>query len=266
MAISAVGLQAEISIKIVPSQAPNDYGSPNWSAYAANAVNGLIHDTGTLGDPTTASSYTILDQIVNSVNLITTDFPSWMGSPSAGTVFAGELGNKLRFGVSIVSSSPTEKFRLSDVRVTLAGTDSQKWLDLDPTWVPASKQFDFSMVGLVYGSGGRGSIDDQWITSGGADQYVNAAFWVGAWTGIQVLDDGSGTSLAQQITNQAVSYLQDERDFNLSATYQLFDTNHLSVLQSSTKGMTVIPEPSTLMLLGGGLGMMAWGWRRQRRS
>lgn len=269
--LCAVGLRADIDIKIVPSQAPNDAGSPNWNSYAANAINGLINNTGNTGTPATPAAYTVLDQVVDAVNFITTTFPSWMGDASVGstsTMFNHEYGNKLRLGASIIAENRSETFSLADVRIGLSVDNPvlNDYLSINSGFLYADLGYSPFRVGLVYGSNGRGSADDRWITSGSASQKVNALFMVGPWTAMYAEDDGSGKPYQQQVQEQAINILAENRDSTMTTIWEVFNTNHTGLLASAANQMTVVPEPSTLVLLVGGFGACFVGWRRQRRA
>src|SRR5262245_15416952 len=104
LSLAGHAVSGPITIEIFPSIAPNAFGSPSFSGYAANAQTGLQSGVTSVGNPALPTFYSTVSQITAS-QIVVTNFPSWLGqaNPGAafGAAFASELGSRLHFGLHV---------------------------------------------------------------------------------------------------------------------------------------------------------------------
>ena len=69
-----------VTVTVLPSVAPNAFGSPSWTGYVSNAMTGLSTGQTTVGDRTvTPTGYTGGVTSVNAGQIEVTSFNSWEG-------------------------------------------------------------------------------------------------------------------------------------------------------------------------------------------
>ncbi len=247
---------AQITLQVIPSSAPNVYGSPSWAGYAANALNSMENNLGNIGtratDPT---AYEIAGPFVQPSDFMVTTFNSWQGvaGPLAAP-FAGELGNRIHFG--LVASSVTP-FDLAQVSFSISSSDPANSLG----YVDDLSGCNFNgitRVGVNWGPDGiKGTADDIVYTAGnvGNDQtLVNELFYVGAgnalWPGGDDPNPGNPAGGAQAAIADSTAYVMGNAPFSITGSYTI-----LGNTESAT--VTVVPEPTTVSLLAFALGGLA---------
>jgi hypothetical protein len=181
-----------LTIVVAPSLAPNALGSPSFSGYQSNALYALENGLSSYGDPTSPTYYQKITAPMSLPTAIVTGFPSWMGNADVQASYAGEYGNRVTFGVDIVSHAG--KFSISQLSFSSTTDDATNSLGL--TYGPGSYTYSAAYVGIDFGGDGKkGGGDDHYITSGANTQLVD-----------EIVGRGSGcawaTYLDPLITNQ----------------------------------------------------------------
>jgi hypothetical protein len=244
-----------IAITVRASSAPNAFGSPSWSAYAANAMSSLQSGGGNVGDRNVdPTAYEILGPSFEPGDAMVTSFNSWRGLAGPTGAFAGELGNRLHFGMAAIGDG-SEQFTLRDVTFAITSSDGvlNYFDDLSGTTLNGTTR-----IGVNYGADRvLGGGDDLLYMSGESDTTVlDALFYVGAgnayWPG----------GLGDPLTGQAA----------LDATALHIEANHVSVTGSYAingfSGSTTVasaPLPSAAVMGLGLLGALGVAARIKRR-
>jgi hypothetical protein len=265
MAAAPVAFGEGITMQICYSAAPNYYGSPSWSEYAANAILGLENGCAAEGLPGPAE-YTSLAWIVPSDAMVTS-FPSWAGQANPGGAYAGESGERLHAGL-IVQGNGTE-FSLSELNFDLESSDPDNYMEFSGSFSPATdtnNDYSAVRVGVIYGVGGP-----EYITSGPANQLVDAFYYVGIGNAFWPCVDNAGNPTCfspaeeQAGLDAQASYIYTNGGkpgaFTVATTYSLLDS-HGNTLASVTSDIST-PEPASVLLTGAGLLALA-GFVRRR--
>jgi len=246
-----------VTIQVVPSSAPNVFGSPSWATYNANALNSLENNLGNIGDRATdPTAYEMAPAIVDAGEYMVSSFNSWRGTVSPASPFAAELGNRMHFGLHAVGDGATQ-FALEDVSFEITSSDG-----------PNSLGFAGDFVGLDYSSTrfgvdwgpdrAKGGGDDIVYNSGNGTTPVDEIVYVGVgnafWPGGGDPNPGNPIGGAQAAMDSSLAYVAANAPFTITGSYTILG-------DSSSGSVTTIPAPaSALALLG--LGAMA----RRRRS
>jgi MYXO-CTERM domain-containing protein len=256
--------QAAPMINVYPSVAPNaTSGSPSWVPYQTNAMFALTSGASSAGIPNTPGYYS---QVPNGGALpvgayIVTNFNSWLGNanPMAafGAAYGGEYGNRVHYGVHVVSDS---QFSISQMSFNLTYDDANT--SNYSVFSVASYNYSSAYVGLNYGPDGvKGGGDDVLITSGVNTQLVNEVFGRGSGLGYEVLTSfpPSGGTNQDKIDLFIQTYFSDPHTF--TGTYTID-----GVSGSAFVRFNEVPEPASLAIWGllslAGVGV----FRRRRRT
>jgi hypothetical protein len=242
-----------ISVEVIPSLAPNAFGSPSWNGYVSNALYALEHGLAAYGDPSLPTYYSAESNFRNTEPLVTT-FNSWMGYADPGSVFgpafANELGNRMHFGLHVVGNGT--RFSISDLSFSSHSSDPGDLLGY--SWGAAPWSYSPARVGVLINPDGSRT----YVTTG--DQQVDELMYVGSgnslWPLADTADPGcTGCSTSQQ--QAAIDAMAASPDgYRYTGTY--------SVLGYSGSGtFQVTPEPSTYLLLMTGLAGLAFVRRRR---
>src|SRR5215831_6853934 len=193
MALAAFSWGAPI-ITVIPSLAPNKFGSPNWNTYVQNALSAIENGQTTNGDPSSPSYYEAVTGPLSPWDMIVTGFPSWHGHADPGSVYgaayANELGNRPQFGLYIVGNGT--QFSIS--QLSFIGTSNDPGHILSFGYATGIYSYSAEYVGIIDGPGGP-----TYITSGPNTQLVDRL--VGRGSGNAAAPeppDCPGCTIAQQ--------------------------------------------------------------------
>jgi hypothetical protein len=256
---------ADISVTVIPSLAPNAFGSPSWSEYAASAVYAIEHGLSAYGDPTKPSYYQANSTPYANQALVTT-FNSWMGWADPGTVFgaafANELGNRMHFGLHITATGG-QTFSLDQLSFAENSTDPLTAADpstgLTYSWPAGPWSYSPVRVGLIHNP-------DSTVTrveSGSASQPVDEFIYVGSgdafWPG-----DPSNWACTGCTTAQKQAYIDDVAlslgAYTFTGTYTIQGVSGSGAFQ-----VAAVPEPSAVALMLTAVGLAGLGFRRRMR-
>lgn len=257
VAAVATFASATVTIQVVPSSAPNAFGSPSWGAYNTNALNSLENNLGNIGDRNTdPTAYEVAPAIVDAGEYMVSSFNSWRGQVSPASPFAAELGNRMHFGLHASGDGVTQ-FTLEDVSFEVTSSDGPNTLGYTGDFV--GLDYSSTRFGVDWGADRtKGGGDDIVYTSGNGTTLVDEIVYVGVgnafWPGGGDPNPGNPIGGAQAAMDDAIGYVMANAPFTISGSYTILG-------DSASGSVTTIPAPaSALALLG--LGAMA---RRRRR-
>jgi hypothetical protein len=255
---TSLALAGPVTIDVVPTLAPNTYGSPSFSAWQANAVQALINGVSNYGDPTSPTYYQS-QTWAGADDVLVTGFPSWNGmsnpGSTTGSAYANELGRRITFGLRILGDG-SQQFSIS--QLAFSGTSDDPWNFLDFGFAAGGYTYSAAYQGLNYGADRqRGGGDDVWVTSGPNTQLVDAIFGRGSGNSGAVYC--AGCTVAQQ--QAAIEATAAYAPYRFTGTYSLAQ---LDVSGSAVFQVNAVPEPASLSLMGGAiLGLAIFARRRK---
>lgn len=265
--VLALPARAGVTLEVYPSPAPNIFGSPSWTGYVSNALNSLRNGLGNIGNRNTdPTAYEIAGASIDPGDILVTSYPSWRGRADPATywgpAFAGELGNRLHFGLHALGDGQT-RFTLEDLRFEVTSTDVQ------PGFPGGVLYFAGDFVGYTYGPTRfgvdwgpdrvRGTTDDIVYNSGNGTTLVDEIVYVGVgsayWPGGGDPDPTQPVLGRQGAIDDSIAYI--------ASWYPLRVTGRYWILGSEGSAtVTVMPAPGPVAILGlVGLAAM----RRRRR-
>lgn len=221
---------AGVIIMVFPSPAPNFFGSPSFSGYAANAINALENGLSSVGNPAaTPTAYYRVSQENDKDNIVT-GFPSWLAFANPGTVFgpafASELGNRLHFGLAIIGTNGTT-FSLSELSFDMESSDPGDTFQFIGNFSPPSdpsNDYSPTRVGVA--------LDGTFITSGPSSQVVKAFYYVGVGNAVAPNDVSCTTGTDQQQIDCVQAFYDSIMPFRITTTYTLTDPSTGDVIGS----------------------------------
>ena len=244
---------ADIQVTVLPSLAPNAFGSPSWDTYAANAVYAIQNGLSSYGDPNSPTYYTQTTNFTADQTIVT-GFPSWMGQADPGTVFgaayANELGNRMHFGFDMVAT----KGETFDVNSVSFSSTSSPGGGLDYSWGAGPWTYSPWRIGItaggkVYDNGEDGTLQ------------VVQLIYVGSGNSYDAYCAGC-TTVQQQAAIDAAALAGG--GYTYTGTYSVTDSAGATFSGSGAFDVAPpVPEPSGIVLLGTIIGIV--GVFRHRR-
>jgi hypothetical protein len=258
-AMSAASAAHALTITVTPALAPNAFGSPSYAPWVNNAVNALYAGQTSAGTPGTPSYYQAQSNVQAS-DLVVTNFSAWMGQAEPGGAFAGELGNRGHFGLSILGDG--QQFSISELSFNAVSTDPGDALGF--SFATGDYDYSGSYVGVLAGADGIvGTGDDTFVTSGPNTQLVDALFGRGSGNALEGLCAGC-TPAQEQAAIDAAAASFGTQPFQFTGTYQLRAVTGALVAEGSGSFDVGIPEPGTWALSIAGFGLAGAALRRRR--
>lgn len=274
-AIFSAQLNANVTVTVTPALGPNiaSGASPSTGAFVSNFIDFLENGTPGPDYNTDPSGFVPNPGMIPVNEVIATSFESWRGQ--APGAFAGERGNRVYFGLSIVpdGTCPDCQVSLDGISGTIGwsnpdGTPSD--IFIQPT-VPFSlfgQNYSDARVGIDYGTDGVLGGGDDIIYDSGQDGTlpVNELYFVGA---SDALVFGSDAPFDPTISDQEnldaliAGFLDPIHPFpqELSANYTIFKTDGTEL---SASGSVFVPEPGGLTILAVLAGFLAFITRKRR--
>ncbi|HUP04307.1 MAG TPA: hypothetical protein VMU19_09980 [Bryobacteraceae bacterium] len=252
---AATAAYADIQVTVLPSLAPNFFGSPSWDGYTANAIYAIENGLTSYGDPNSPTYYSQANHFTPSQTIVT-GFPSWLGQTDPGSVFgaafANELGNRMHFGFDI-SASGGETFELDDISFNSVSSPNA---GLDWGWGAGPWYYSPIRIGIA------------------ADGTIYDNYQDGSLPVVQVIYVGSGnsydaycdtcTTADQQAALDAAALAGG--DYWYTGTYSVTGSSGATYSGSATFYVGEVPEPSSILLAGVMLLASAGALRRCSRS
>lgn len=257
MAVAMVSLG--LTLTVTPSSAPNVYGSPSWDPYVGNALYAIENGLSAYGTPGQPTYYSGVSLLTREQNVVT-GFNSWNGVANPAAPFAGELGNRLHFGLHVMGYGT--KFKLGNLSFLMSSTWSvlDGWADnfFSPADVYSAKR-----VGIDYGADGvKGTADDIVYSNGeAATNAIDELIYVGAGDAPPVYDTSAfpGGTLQEKIDN----FVSTIPQHSITMTYTMWNDAHDSILGENSATVQVIPEPGSIIALI--TGFIGLGFLRRRK-
>lgn len=250
LTLSLPAFAGSISIAVLPSLAPNAFGSPSWTGYRDNALYALENGLSSYGDPNSPTYYSQNSSLTYN-QLIATGFPSWMGMANPGTVFgpayANELGNREHFGLVINGNG--QQFSISELSFTASSSDAGDLLGF--SYGAGSYNYSSDYVGGIWNGSGY-----TLVTSGPSTQLVDV-LWSRGSGNTDAAYCTSCTTAQQQAAIDSTLATDYTAPFSFTGVYSLVDQSGATIADgSATVNVGPVPEPATLTLLLCGLGLL----------
>lgn len=244
-------------ITVVPTLAPNAFGSPSWSGWQANSIAGLLAGATSYGTPGTPTYYETRSN-VTSAEVVVTGFNSWLGKADPGTVFgpafASELGNRMTFGLRIDGNGT--QFSIDQLSFDATSSDPFNALAFS---FSGGYTYNSAYVGLLKGNDGiLFTADDIQITGGPSNQLIDGL--VGRGSGNSFAAYCSGCSIADQQAQIDGTAAYPGTPFTFTGTYSLGDFSGSGTFDISAP----VPEPATWAMMIGGFALAGAVMRRRR--
>lgn len=216
-----LGQQDPVTISVIPTLAPNAFGSPSWDAWNANAIYALENGLSSYGDPASPTYYSAAPLTLPVSDNVVTNFPSWLGQANPSGNFAGEYGNRLTFGLVVDGNGSL--ISISELGFSSVSTDPYDTLGAGFSYAAGSYDYSDSYVGVIWGQDGN---PNTYVTSGPNTQLVNEIIGRGSGNAWEAL---TGDPLywpgptEQDMIGQVGSAYDLPSNFSFTGTYTLGD-------------------------------------------
>jgi hypothetical protein len=171
--------QSTPTITVVPTMAPNAYGSPSIDAWTQNAITGIEDGQTTVGAPGPTQYNAASGPLPNAYNNVTS-YSSWLGQANPPGAYAGEYGNRATFDVLVNGNG--SKIDLADLAFNSVSSDPNNNLGFgfgpgipNPYFGPFT-DYDSQDIGLIFNQDGSTTV----VNSGDASQLVDEIISVSA--------------------------------------------------------------------------------------
>jgi len=251
-----------VTIEQYAAEAPNVYGSPSYSGWAANAIYALENGLTSYGTPNTPTYFQEIQGVSTSGNIVT-NFNSWNGVANPSSPYSKEEGNRLTFLI-VAKSSSGNNISLSQLSETMSSNDAKDTFGVTYNW--GTGQFCYSGHCYTYGAATY-SADQVGLISGGGEynsgqpgtDEVNELIVIGI--GNALANTSGGTCSALGSTQAAINCVVAEYD----ALFPLVISSTAMIDGVSNTDPVNVPEPGTLALFGAALaGLGLVGMRRRK--
>lgn len=259
-----------ITFDVIPAFAPTGVNSPSWSNYVVNALAGIQQNMDSGDRSTDPTAYERVSSVLPPEELIYTTgavsgqpFNSWRGMANPSAPFSGEFGNRIHFGLKVVSDT---EFKLDDLTWQLDSNDSDDYFDQAGNF--QGRAYSPTRIGTWWGPDGvKGGTDDVIRASGPGTEPVNELLYVGVGDGF-LADEPTSLTDQQRIDSTIADILAGCTDpsgclIDVVGTYSLPDGNG-GTAWASDKFVLATPEPSAGLLALIGMVSMMLGCRRRK--
>jgi len=257
------------TVDVMISSGPNQFGSPSWAQYTANAREALETGQSSVGGnpATTPTAYSAFpnNAAIHPGYAIASTFKSWIGYTNPGAAFDREIGNRLKFGLHILSDGAlANKFNMSDVTYSLKRGDINNPGSGGFLAMPGKTYDGTQQVGIDWGPDRtRDTADDIIYNSGESatsttTNLIDELIYTGIGTAYSPLEI-SVTDTDQDKLDNRVEYIIDLGVAPTTVTYNI--TSDSGTDSGSGSIYYQIPEPSSALL-----GLLGVGLFLRRRS
>ena len=268
---TAVASQAAPVITVYPSIGPNILSSPNGNAYILNAIQGLQNNGAPAGTPGTPGYYSTTNGPVPINHIVVTGFNSWLGHLNPGAVFgpnyANESGNRIHFGVSVVSTNPgMQEFSLSQLEGEIVSTDSNGFLNSLRDFIGGDYAPDF--IGVITDT--NGNIIDVLDSGEVGTTPVDALYFFGLGQGFEIL--ATDFNDPNNLTQAEFAALIGDPNFTSTTTpFSVRGNYYLGAASGGTPVIVVgpqfiVPLPAGVWIFAGAVGLLAARRRMARKA
>lgn len=267
---TTVASQADPVITVYPSIGPNIFSSPNADLYIANAIQGLQNNGAATGVPGTPGFYSTTSPSIPINHIVVTNFNSWLGHMNPGTVFgpnyANEYGNRIHFGVSVVSTNPgTQEFSLSQLEAEIISTDSNGFLGVPREFIGGDYASDF--IGVI--TDVNGNIIDVLDSGEVGTTPVDALFFFGYGNAFEILDtnfnDPNSLTQAEFAALIGDPSLTSAFPFSLTGNYYLGNASGGATVTVNGPQF-IVPLPASVWIFAGAVSLLAARRRMSRKA
>jgi hypothetical protein len=245
---SSAYASSAVSITVSTTLAPNTFGSPSYAPWVQNAINAQDAGLSTLGaaGPTQFNTTGATMNVTASQGIVT-GFNSWMGVADPAAPYQSELGNRMSF--SLVVNGNGQQLEIDKLSFNATSSDAGNVLGFG--FGEGDYAYSSDYVGVDFGADGHlGGGDDTFITSGPANQLVDAIIGRGSGNSIAALCVGCSPADQQAAIDAQAAYWTSPATFTGTYTYDNGATGS-GTFNIAAAG---VPEPAawTLMIVGFG--------------